>query len=267
MDIVKPVFSRVFNSTIPDVDWNPLSLFTQSEPGFWYDPSDITTLFQDSTGLIPVTTAGQSVGKVVDKSGRGNHATQAIALQRPTYQIDGTGRPYLLFDGSLSGMLTGTITPNTDKAQVFIGLRKLSDAAAAIVIEASANSGSNSGTLAILAPQSASSTYRFTSKGTTAVNAALSGYVAPITNVLCGFGDISASVATLRVNGEQISQVTTTQGTGNYLAYPLYIGRRGGASLPFNGRIYSMIVRFGANLAASQITSAESWVNSKTGSY
>lgn len=267
MDIVNPVFSKVFNSTIRDVDWNPLSLFTQSEPGIWYDPSDITTLFQDSTGLIPVTTVGQSVGKIVDKSGRGNHATQSIALQRPTYQIDGTGRPYLLFDGSSSGMLTGTITPNTNKAQVFIGLRKLSDAANAVPIEMSANSVSNSGALAILAPQGASSTYRFTSGGTTTVTAVLSGYVAPITNVLCGFSDISASVATLRVDGEQIMQATNTQGTGNYLAYPLYIGRRGGISAPFNGRIYSMIMRFGANLAASQITSAESWVNRKTGSY
>ena len=31
------------------------------------------------------------------------------------------------------------------------------------------------------------------------------------------------------------------QGTGNYGNYPLYIGRRGGAALPFNGHIYGLI--------------------------
>jgi hypothetical protein len=79
--------------------------------------------------------------------------------------------------------------------------------------------------------------------------------------------DIAAPTNTLRVNAAQQAAVTTTQGTGNYLAYPLYIGRRGGASLPLNGRIYSLIVRFGANLTDGQITSTESWVNSKTGAY
>ena len=32
-----------------------------------------------------------------------------------------------------------------------------------------------------------------------------------------------------------------SQGTGNYGNYPLYIGRRGGTQLPFNGHIYGLI--------------------------
>ena len=38
-----------------------------------------------------------------------------------------------------------------------------------------------------------------------------------------------------RANGTQVAETLTDQGTGNYLAYPLYIGRRGGATIPFNG--------------------------------
>ena len=37
-------------------------LFALAEPGVWYDPSDLTTLFQDAAGTTPVTAAGQPVG-------------------------------------------------------------------------------------------------------------------------------------------------------------------------------------------------------------
>ena len=67
--------------------FSPASLFATGEQGAWYDPSDLSTLFQDDAGLTPVTAAGQSVGRINDKSGRGNHATQSNAAQRPTYGL------------------------------------------------------------------------------------------------------------------------------------------------------------------------------------
>ena len=67
--------------------FNPLSWFAAGEQGAWYDPSDITTLFQDSAGTTPMsavgTVADQPVGLMRDKSGRGNHAFQATAGNRP----------------------------------------------------------------------------------------------------------------------------------------------------------------------------------------
>lgn len=60
-------------------------LFSASEPGAWYDPSDMSTLFQDSAGTVPVTAVEQPVGRILDKSGRGNHATQATTPKRPIY--------------------------------------------------------------------------------------------------------------------------------------------------------------------------------------
>ena len=63
--------------------FNPISWFLKGEPGAWYDPSDLTTLFQDSAGTIPVTAVEQPVGLMKDKSGRGNHAFQATAGNRP----------------------------------------------------------------------------------------------------------------------------------------------------------------------------------------
>jgi hypothetical protein len=63
--------------------FNPLNWFAKGEQGAWYDPSDLTTLFQDSTGTTPVTAVEQPVGLMRDKSGRGNHAFQATAGNRP----------------------------------------------------------------------------------------------------------------------------------------------------------------------------------------
>jgi len=50
----------------------------------WHDPSDLSTMFQDHTGTTPVTGVEQPVGKILDKSGNGYHATQSITASRPT---------------------------------------------------------------------------------------------------------------------------------------------------------------------------------------
>lgn len=376
----------------PNGEFNPAAvLFAAGEQGGWYDPSDISTLFQDTAGTVPVTAAGQDVGLLLDKSqglalgpelvtnggftsatgwtpgtgwtisggvasaniatgstlsqaftttnGKtyavtytitnftsgsvrarftgtanvngvvrsaagtyteyltatatnanfvmvdggggfvgsidnisvrqlaGNHLTQVTATHRPKYQIDALGLPYLLFDGTDDWFISPTITPGIDKAQVFAGVRKLSDALTGSLVESGVPGPT--GSITFLAPRfDATGTYGFTSRGTSAGNASsTSVFPAPITNVLTGIGDIAADTAILRVNGVQAATSATDQGTGNFLAYPLYVGRRGGTSLPFNGRMYQLIVRFGANLDASTIAATEAFVNSKTGAY
>lgn len=47
--------------------YSPLKLFNAGEQGFWFDPNDLSTLFQDSAGTTPVTAAGQPVGLMLDK--------------------------------------------------------------------------------------------------------------------------------------------------------------------------------------------------------
>jgi hypothetical protein len=68
------------------------------------------------------------------------------------------------------------------------------------------------------------------------------------------------------VNGSAVASAALDQGTGNYGNHALYIGRRGGSSFPFNGHLYSLIVR-GALSDAAQIAAAETYVNSKTKAY
>lgn len=61
-------------------------LFSNGEQGFFYDPNDLTTLYQDAEGTVPVTGAGQPVGLIRDKSGRDNHAFQTVSAMRPILQ-------------------------------------------------------------------------------------------------------------------------------------------------------------------------------------
>lgn len=65
--------------------FSPASLFSGGEQGGWYDYSDMSTLFQDSAGSTPVTAVEQPIGRVLDKSGRGNHLIQATSAARPAW--------------------------------------------------------------------------------------------------------------------------------------------------------------------------------------
>jgi len=173
---------------------------------------------------------------------------------------------YLRCDGIDDGMVTSTITPGTDKAQVFAGVRKLSDAAAGILLELSPNINTNAGVFYTTAPAGVGqSTYQLASKGTVVTSATGSPYAAPITNVLTSLGDISGDLATLRIDGTQVAQSTADQGTGNFNPYPLYLFRRGGTILPFNGHFYGGIIRFGDNLPIETIEQTEVWMAAKTG--
>lgn len=42
--------------------------FDNNQQGFVYDPNDLSTMFQDAAGTVPVTAAGQPVGLILDKS-------------------------------------------------------------------------------------------------------------------------------------------------------------------------------------------------------
>ena len=76
------------NEVIYDTKFDPLVLFTGGKQGVWYDPSDLSTLFQDVAGTVPVTTNDNPVGKILDKSGNNNHATQTVSAARPLYKTE-----------------------------------------------------------------------------------------------------------------------------------------------------------------------------------
>lgn len=118
--------------------FNPVSLFANGEQGFILDYSDLSTMFQDAAGTIAAAYE-QPVGRINDKSGRGNHisttvtaakpklsarknwllATATLATQSPyltavtrTLSFTGTGSVALSGAAGATGTLTGTGASN-----------------------------------------------------------------------------------------------------------------------------------------------------------
>lgn len=75
------------NSLVDDLD-----LFVEEpvgSPTGWYDVSDLSTLWQDTAGTVPVTTDGQKVARIDDKSGNGRNFVQSNVSYQPVYRTDG----------------------------------------------------------------------------------------------------------------------------------------------------------------------------------
>lgn len=225
-----------------------------------------------------VTTSGQTwvvwgADLRVTNDGIGLPAYQRV-VDSTTYDAGDQWPRYLRFDGTDDSLATSAIDfSGTDKMTVFAGVRKLSDAAQSSVFSLSSNVNSNTGSFEIQGPSSATSNYRFACRANTSVPYRdATTFTAPISNVLSALFDVSKTSISAqivpRVNGATPSLADT--GTPDTISafgnYPLYIGRRGGSTLPFNGRLYSLIVR-GAASSDTQIANAEKWVNGKTGAY
>ena len=176
---------------------------------------------------------------------------------------DTAGFPhYLAFNGTNTTYTTPSIDfTGTDKMTVWAGLTKLSDAAAALLLEHSANWNVNNGVFLVAAP-GYSNNFELGSKGTSEVVSYRTGFQAPINANLSMSANIGGPSFVSRINGVSSSVSTSSQGTGNYGNYPLYIGARNNTSLYFNGRLYSLIVR-GAATALPQIEAVETLIRQK----
>ena len=257
----------------PWVTFLPSDLFAASEKGVWYDPGDITTLFQDTAGTIPVTASGQTVALMKDKSGNGADATQSDATKRPTFQIyAGTDYGYLNFDGTNDFMVTSAINfTGTAVMTATAGIQVDTGATGSrIVFELGTDTSANNGAFYITAPSTAGD-HSFGLRGTTFI-AGVVANVDPSDDILTAQLNIGAATKELelipRLNGVTKSGAGITwsgganAGTGTFGNYALYIGARAGTSLFFKGRMYSLIVR-GATSTAPQVTATEAWVTAR----
>ena len=201
------------------------------------------------------------------------YANDGVGL--PPYQrvvdantYDTAGFPlYLKFDGVDDWLQTASVDfSGTDKLFATAALRKLSDSGAGVVIELSAVSNSNNGSFALLAPSGATATAAAFLRGDTALVATTAyGLASPISCVLSGVFDIGSAAGSeskIRVNGVWGTPSGTDAGGGNFGSYPIYIGRRGGSSSPFNGRLYG-VVMCGASTPGATIAKAERYLNQK----
>lgn len=244
----------------------PAALFAGSVAGVWFDPSDMSSMFQDAAGTTP-SAIDAVVGRINDKSGNGKHATQATTASKPILRQDGA-RYYLEFDGVDDSLQAGPVDfTGTNKVGIFLAARKLTNTSAMV---AELGTTSAAGQFRALAGTTWSAIGRGTAGDAGRQTSALSGANTSILTATHDLSGADADLATnIRRNGatdEAALGATTAPGDRAFINGSLYIGARAGTSLFFNGRIYGLIV-VGRMPSVFEIAANETWLNGRTGAY
>lgn len=250
---------------------NPIidDLFGNGEEGCFYDPSDLSTLFQDWQGTIPVTAPGQPVGLMLDKSGRERHAMQTNDDRRPIFDID-DGRPCITFDGATTFLAVPDADYSvTSQVTICVGARKFDSLRDASVVDLMSQGRVTDRSFACYfplgkpAPSPGASSY-----GTYWRLAFVPGIPSPdiFTQVITAQTDTIEPYVGVRGNGKLWAEDRDYQGGGTYRKTPLHIGSRFGETFWYRGNIYGLIVR-GAKSTDAQIHAVEQYMNTKTKAY
>lgn len=245
--------------------FSPLDLFAGGFKGLWIDPSDFTTMFQNTAGTTPVTGVGQAVALIKDKSGNVVNLSQGVTTKQPLLQQDENGKYYLYFDGVDDFYFSvGTLNLSTAYAFTsFVGMRKLRDSSMGTVFEL----GVGAGSIAVNAPRNAGvANYSTTIRATAAVEAITAGsYTSPHSAIITASGDTTTSPGSLnlRINGALVKSMTGTY-TGPFANTRLDVGCRNGAGFYGNHRLYGLII-VGKACDASTIAQTEQWMANKSG--
>lgn len=241
-----------------------------SNMGPLWDFSDKITMFQDSAGTQPVTAFGQPVGRVLDKSGKGNVLTQPTAINRPIYALDANGKPSLSFNGTNQWMQTsGNLDlSGTDKVTMVAGVRTL--AWTSMVAELGSPSPGVPTLYLVSGADAGYSGWVALSRGNavgTPLQATGINSTYPKSAVVTVTHDIAASLSTIRENKVAGTPGTADKGTGNFIGTaPLFVGARSGSNLFFTGNMHTLCIR-AALSTQLEIDLLERFANSRTGAW
>ena len=230
--------------------FNPLTL----SPTAWYDPSDLSTLFQDSAGTTPVTASGQPVGKMLDKSGNGNHVLQATSTMRPIYTTGGA-LAWLAFDGIDDFMRSAVLgaalsAPNTVALAAKVDTLATTKAANNYFVSGGAVNNN------AISQNSANDTvFLYTGTTTPAVTAALTIAAPYVLNAL-----FNSTSSLMRLSGA----ASATVDPGSASMDTITLASNPGGAQALTGRIYGVFIK-NAALTAPQNASIETYLGAKAG--
>lgn len=244
-------------------------------PAAIYDPSDLSTLFQDSAGTTPVTTDGDPVGRFNDATGSGRDFIQATSGNRPVYRNSGG---YHWIDFTVGQFMYGT------------SVSMLSFASAALFLGRRTVAGSNDYANILGVPHAATHTppywrwnlairntggqdFAYTNNGSQQLNN-ISAAAAVGNDVIFAMGYSSMwnqSAGAMRSGFIRINKAAWNAGSVSVVTqtYPTatlpYMGAAaGGSSDRFQGRLYGALVADAAVTSQAWIDEWESWIDTRT---
>ena len=233
------------------------SLFSAGEQGAFYIPQPIVngtqSLFQDAAGTVPVAADGDPVGRMLDQSGNGNHATQAVSGARPVYRTDGTLH-WLVFNGTNTSMSFNALPVNFT---AFFGLAAALNSSDDIIISNGAAAGAgkhfgyNDGTeiraFKVLAEESWVQS--------------MVGILSSNEKHVLTFGLQSTTYT--RVNGSTLRSDAQTVKSDNNISY--LGGFNGSSTQSLEGNLYSAIFVGGNQYSVADVEKAEQYTADQSG--
>lgn len=241
----------------------PMPSFQPSSVGsllVWYDAADTSTLYDATTGGSTVSADG-AVARWEDKSGNGNHATQATAASRPARKVSQINSLDSLYFNS--DFLSSSLQFANSAFSVFVVAYKTGQAGAGYntwISEASGSSvgylqlgmGVNNTYLAISKTGLATSESNLTSPSSASVMAYLSDGIAS--------GNISVDVFK---DGVEASSALTLSTLSTSASINIGASRAGAADL-LVGHIAEVII-YSEKLSSANRTDVEGYLSAKWG--
>ena len=247
------------------------ALFAGGKVGGMWDMGDTATLFQDAAGATPVTAVTQPIGRVNDKSGNGNHATQPTAGWLPLYQVDG-GYGCAQFDGIDDLLSTAAIDLSASDKAVFSIAFVPNNFTPSVLAEFGPNANTTNGSFYLSCGWGGAGSWHVHARATTAdqvknVSAITAGVPVVITVAFDLSSDVPSSRIIVRVNGAVVSTAVAYDQTGsasNFTSQIMNFGARAAGLFPSNSKIFTAALIGGA-LTVPEIELLDRWTRSTVG--
>lgn len=268
------IISRLFDgveyySDQFSINTNPINnimLSYKNKQMYWYDINDMSTLYQDINGTIPVTDVGQKVALIKDKTGNNNDMIQTNTNQQFILKYDALNKAYYLETSANDSryMISKSVIAYNSPKFTLISKIMRTDSNIAMILETSNNSNNYTGAWYFV---NGEGSYAYTSNTRGSNGSGVSQYF--------GVGSSSQylneieTVTSVYNTVDPISyikyrnQVTSSKnniGTINFNNFNLYMGCRGGTTLFTNTRIYN-IIGIADQLTDNEIISIETYLN------
>jgi hypothetical protein len=233
----------------------PPAIPTLTNPVGLYDPSDLTTLSQDSAGTTPVGSIGDQIGHLQPLAG-GTTLTQVTATRRPVYGSDGTLH-WIETDG-IDDRLDQTGVTIARSHSVVFGIRVTSTP-----LSYSAAFAINAATADYQIGVGSQNEMRF-NLATASLGVSANQAVNYINqDIVCSLVfDDAANTAVMKLNGLIVHNLTGYIRTSDPLYSIHVMTNRGGGGI-IGGRLYALAIWNSADPA--EVSAAETWAASKTG--